>query len=141
MAIDRYDRDSLQQAADVGPWDIVYDQIYYASDDAREACEAFQEKVRHYVFTSSLSVYGYAEEAARFLLWAGESEITGPINACSQGTITLRERVGLIEEATHKQAILKAHTEEENMPPYGVEHSWYMDAVKAANAGFVFSRL
>jgi nucleoside-diphosphate-sugar epimerase len=231
MVIDRYDRASLQQAADAGPWDIVYDQICYASDDAREACEAFQGKVRHYVFTSSLSVYGYAEEAqqeeqmdpytypvqmgsrfdfmynegkrqaeavffqqaefpvvavrfpivmgeddyterlvfhiqhiknskpigmpnpeavmcfisaeeaARFLLWAGESEITGPINACSQGTITLRELVGLIEEATHKQAILKAHTEEEHMSPYGVEHSWYMDTVKATNAGFVFSRL
>jgi nucleoside-diphosphate-sugar epimerase len=231
MVIDRYDLTSLQQAADAGPWDVIYDQICYASKDAQDACEAFRGKAGRYVFTSSLSVYGYdeepqqeekvdpytypiqmgsrfdfsynegkrqaeavffqkadfpvlavrfpvvmgeddyterllfhinhikegrpigapnpearlcfvsAEEAARFLQWSGENEVEGPINACSCGTITLRELIALIEEATGKQAVLTPQAEESDMSPYSVEHSWYMDNGKAQKAGFLFDDL
>lgn len=231
LVMDRYDRASLQGIADAGHWDTVYDQICYASEDALDACEVFRGKADRYIFTSSLSVYPYdeeaqpeekvnpyvhpirigsrfdfpydegkrqaeavffqkaefpvvavrfpivmgeddytkrlmfhiehikqertiglpnpeavmsfilAEEAARFLVWAWESGIEGPINACSSGTITLRKLVALIEEATGKQAIVQTQADKVDMSPYGVERSWYMDNRKAQKAGFVFSRL
>ncbi len=231
LSLDRYDKVTLARVADEGPWDIVYDQICYASEDAMEACTAFQGKAARYIFTSSLSVYEYdpqpqpeermdpytyplrvgsrfdfsyqegkrqaeaaffqkasfpvvavrfpivmgeddyterllfhinrikqgqtiglpnpearmcfisAEEAARFLLWMGESTIEGPINACSSGTVTLGELIAWIEDAVGKQAILVQAADDADISPYGVEHSWYMDNSKAQQAGFVFSEL
>ena len=38
-------------------WDIVYDQICYDYQTAKEACEVFSGKVNHYIHTSSQSVY------------------------------------------------------------------------------------
>lgn len=83
----------------------------------------------------------HSAETANFLNWLGNSAITGPINACSTGEITLRQLLGLIEEATGKQAIIQEETAQENQSPFGVSSSWVMDHTKAAGAGFKFEIL
>lgn len=53
---DRTDIHQLRVAAD-SDWDLIYDQVCFESRDARNSVELFLGRTRHYVFTSSQSVY------------------------------------------------------------------------------------
>lgn len=87
-------------------------------------------------------VFITAEEAGQFLAWLGNSDVQGPINACSTGDISLRVLMALIEAEIGKNARIVSKTEaREHMSPYGIEQSWYMTADKAAQAGFTFRQL
>lgn len=82
-----------------------------------------------------------AEEAGRFLKWAGLSDIEGPYNATADGKIPLKELMALIEKATGKRAKIALVGNDDIRSPYAVPTSWYMTTEKAAQAGFNFSRL
>lgn len=82
-----------------------------------------------------------SDEAARFLCWLGKKDITGPINACSTGSISVGSLLHLIEEAVGKQAVTRKETEADDLSPFGVPDSWHMDTAQAQRAGFTFDRL
>lgn len=82
-----------------------------------------------------------AEEAGRFLKWAGLSEAEGPYNATASGKISLKELMDLIEKATGKHAKIALVGNDEIRSPYAVPDSWYMTTEKAEEEGFVFSKL
>lgn len=82
-------------------------------------------------------------ETAGFLGWLGRSEVTGPINACSDGAITIGEVIRLIEEIAGKKAIVHDDTQidDDNASPFGIPSSWVMDNGKAKAEGFRFEAL
>lgn len=82
-----------------------------------------------------------AEEAGRFLKWAGLSDAQGPYNATAAGKISLKELMDLIEKATGKRAKIALVGNDEICSPYAIPASWYMTTEKAEGEGFVFSRL
>lgn len=82
------------------------------------------------------------DEAAAFLYFAGITPIEGPYNATAAGAISLKDLLGLIEEATGKSAkISLVGNDEMSQSPYGVPADWYMSTTKAEAAGFTFSHL
>ncbi|PLT30312.1 NAD-dependent epimerase/dehydratase family protein [Peribacillus deserti] len=82
-----------------------------------------------------------SDEAARFLAWLGTNELAGPINASSNGEISLNQLFSLIETYTGKEALIQQITNDEQMSPFRVTESWYMDNSKAAEHGFIFDEL
>ncbi|WP_150266957.1 NAD-dependent epimerase/dehydratase family protein [Paenibacillus tepidiphilus] len=82
-----------------------------------------------------------SDEAADFLYWLGFSGLTGPINACSDGTLTIGGIISMIEEVTGTQASIQPQTADEDMSPFGIRESWYMDTEKARKAGYSFLQL
>ncbi|MCP4912804.1 MAG: NAD-dependent epimerase/dehydratase family protein [Oligoflexia bacterium] len=54
---DRLDKKAMEEALSNTDWDIVYDQVCYDYETAESACEIFEGKVKHYIHTSSQSVY------------------------------------------------------------------------------------
>lgn len=82
-----------------------------------------------------------SDEAADFLYWLGFSALTGPVNACSDGAISIRDILSIIEAVTGKQAVTLSETADGDMSPFGIEESWYMDTAKARSAGFTFLAL
>lgn len=82
-----------------------------------------------------------SDEAGRFLGWLKTAPLSGPVNACSAGSIPLRELLELIGEATGRTPRITASVTDENASPYGVTGSWYMDHGKAEAAGYRFERL
>ncbi|AWB46033.1 NAD-dependent dehydratase [Paenibacillus sp. CAA11] len=56
---DRQKREDLEHLAEGRAWDVIYDNIGFASQDALDAAEVFAGKTKHYVLTSSLSVYEF----------------------------------------------------------------------------------
>ena len=82
------------------------------------------------------------DEAAVFLYFAGITPIEGPYNATAAGAISLKDLLGLIEDATGKHAkISLVGGNEKSQSPYGVPADWYMSTAKAEAAGFTFSQL
>lgn len=82
-----------------------------------------------------------SDEAADFLYWLGYSTVTGPINACSNGTVRIQDILSMIEKETGKQPNLHNQTPEKHMSPFGIEQSWYMDTTKAQSNGYNFLSL
>ncbi|RNA68651.1 NAD-dependent epimerase/dehydratase family protein [Alteribacter keqinensis] len=62
VKVDRSERESMEIVFNRTKWDLIYDQICFSPDDAKIACDVFKEKTRHYVMTSTLSVYGFDEK-------------------------------------------------------------------------------
>ncbi|MHA6529699.1 NAD-dependent epimerase/dehydratase family protein [Paenibacillus sp. BAC0078] len=82
-----------------------------------------------------------SDEAADFLYWLGFSPLTGPVNACSDGTLAIGEIISVIEQETGRQAVVVKETASADMSPFGIEESWHMDTAKARGAGFHFLKL
>jgi len=82
-----------------------------------------------------------ATEAARFLKWAGFSEVEGPYNATANGKVALSDLMKLVEEATGKTAKISLVGNDEIRSPYAIPSSWYMTNEKATNNGFQFTNL
>ena len=82
------------------------------------------------------------DEAAAFLYFAGVSDIEGPFNATATGAISLKNLLGLIEEASGKLAkVALIGGDDKSRSPYGIPADWYMATTKAKKAGFSFSQL
>lgn len=58
---DRTDRSKFEESVQGMKWDLIYDQVCFDYPSAKEACEIFNDKTDHYIFTSSQSVYDYGE--------------------------------------------------------------------------------
>lgn len=80
-------------------------------------------------------------EAGSFLCWLRNQSLTGPMNACSLGVISIANIIAEIEHALGKQAIIESEITTTNASPYGIQRSWMMDQSKAAEAGFHLERL
>ncbi|MFX3636926.1 MAG: NAD-dependent epimerase/dehydratase family protein [Candidatus Pristimantibacillus sp.] len=231
LVADRSDKDALSKAVADSKYDLVYDNICYTAQEAKDAVELFTGRTSKYIVISSLSVYpfggtakketefdpytypitdsnlqkvDYAEgkrlvesvlfqqanfavaavrfpivlghddytrrlhfhvehvqgdqplgipnpdaqmsfinsdEAATFLLWLGQSDLEGPVNACSDGQITPGQIIAYIAECSGKQAVVRNETELEHQSPFGIPEPWYMDTTKAEAAGFQFQPL
>lgn len=226
--LDRFSRESMAGALGEGTWDVVFDQICFAPDDAVDSCELFKDRIGRYVYTSTGSVYTqdaerpyreemfdpftygikagrreaytygegkrlaeavffarapfpvaamripvvvgpddyterlaslvsyvrnglpfrspeldlktgfiHSQEAADFLQWLGEGEMTGPFNAAASGCMQMGELIHLIEDVVGKKAWIYPLADAD-APLSG---SSCMDTSKARTAGFDFSVL
>lgn len=61
LKVDRFDLDSVKEAVSGRTWDVVFDQICFNARDARITLQALTDKIHTYIFTSTMSVYDYAE--------------------------------------------------------------------------------
>ncbi|RSK26650.1 NAD-dependent epimerase/dehydratase family protein [Bacillus sp. HMF5848] len=231
IKVDRFNKDSILEVVKGREWDVVFDQICYNGEQAAITVDALKGKIKRYVFTSTLSVYGYGnhllesafdpytydlkaikpgseltyqqgkqqaeavffqqasfpvvamripivlgpddyterlqlhidkikneqpigfpnieadmnfihqEEAGNFLVWCGFQDFTGPINACANGSLRLKELISMIEHVTDKKAILPEDFSGDIHSPYGIENNWTMSTKKAQKLGYNFSNL
>lgn len=84
-----------------------------------------------------------SDEAAAFLHWLGRegSAVTGPVNACSDGTLPIGSVISIIEQITGRTAVVQNEAAEADQSPFGIGASWFMDTAKARSAGFSFLSL
>ncbi len=78
----------------------------------------------------------FSEEAGRFIAYLAEKDITGAINGCSKGTVSLREIIEYTEKKTGKKAVL---SDDGDAAPYNGEVEYSINTDKATAAGFEFS--
>jgi nucleoside-diphosphate-sugar epimerase len=81
------------------------------------------------------------EEAGEFLAWLSTANLEGPINACSNQSIKLKELLDFIEKETNTKAIIATMENNDNASPFNIPKSWTMSNEKARISGFPFSDL
>lgn len=84
--------------------------------------------------------YISSEEAGDFLAWLAETRLTGPVNACSEGMISIKDLITMIENIVGIQAVLTSNKRLEKSP-YGYYGTKTMSTEKAKKAGFAFTNL
>ena len=77
-------------------------------------------------------------EAARFLEWCCENDYSGPINACSNGTVSVAEMIHYIEEISGEKAIVSESGEE---APYNWVTNYIVSNERASKLGFSFEHV
>lgn len=80
----------------------------------------------------------HSEEAGRFMAFLADRNITGALNGCSHGTISLREILGYVESRTGKKANLSRQGRE---APYNGVSEYSINTDKAEKLGFCFSHI
>ncbi|OJH19417.1 NAD-dependent dehydratase [Bacillus obstructivus] len=78
------------------------------------------------------------DEAGDFLAWIGQTNFDGPINCCTNGSVTLREFISFIELAAGKKAKVEITQSDNKQTPYSIPKSWTMSNQKAKDLGYHF---
>jgi len=79
-----------------------------------------------------------SDEAGKFMAFLADQTITGAVNGCSEGTISLKEIIEYVEKKTGSKAILDA---DGDLAPYNGEPEYSINTEKANGLGFHFSAL
>ena len=79
-----------------------------------------------------------SDEAGKFLAYLADQELQGSVNACSAGTVSVREITDYIEKKTGKKALFTADGEE---APYNGTGTYSLNTEKAESTGFHFTEL
>lgn len=104
--------------------------------------EHIKEKKPFYVPNEkSKMCYISSEEAGAYLAWLADSELTGPVNACSDGIISIKDLIALIEKIVGEQAVLSSDNQDAERSPYGAAGTKTMSTKKAQEAGYSFTNL
>lgn len=81
----------------------------------------------------------HEKEAGEFLAWCGMENIEGPINACSNGVISMEEVIRFIEDNSGTKALIQESGE--NIAPYNEIINCTLHNRKARELGFPFREL
>ncbi|MCX4623067.1 NAD-dependent epimerase/dehydratase family protein [Streptomyces albogriseolus] len=80
-------------------------------------------------------------ELADLLLWAATAcDATGPLNACSDGLVDVRELAGLIAGQAGREPVYRVAAPGEAVSPFSFDRHYAMSNARAKRLGFVFSR-
>ena len=82
--------------------------------------------------------YIRSDEAGKFMAFLVNQDVTGAINGCSQGTISLKEIIDYVEKKTGAKAILD---KDGDAAPYNGEPEYSINTEKAKTLGYTFSEL
>lgn len=79
-----------------------------------------------------------SREAGEFMSFLAGSDMTGAVNGCSGGTVSLREIIRYTEDKTGTQAVI---SETGDPAPYNGEPEYSINTEKAQTAGYRFSQV
>ncbi len=79
-----------------------------------------------------------SDEAGEFLAYLVEKDVTGAVNGCSDGTVSIREILDYVGKKTGKAAIL---SEDGDAAPYNGTVEYSINTEKAKKLGYPFSNV
>lgn len=87
------------------------------------------------------TVFIHYEELADLLLWtATATGFTGPLNACSDGLLDVRDLSAVIVAQTGREPVYRTVGARETASPFSFDRHYAMSNARAKELGFAFSR-
>ncbi|MGW0939585.1 NAD-dependent epimerase/dehydratase family protein [Streptomyces sp. NPDC002666] len=87
------------------------------------------------------TVFIHYEELADLLLWAATATaFTGPLNACSDGLLDVRDLAAALAAETGREPVYRTVAAGEPAGPFSFDRYYAMSNTRAKERGFVFSR-
>ncbi|MFJ8750600.1 NAD-dependent epimerase/dehydratase family protein [Streptomyces sp. NPDC102441] len=88
------------------------------------------------------TVFIHYEEMADLLLWAATAtDFTGPVNACSDGLLDVRELTAAVAAQTGREAVHRTVAAGGTASPFSFDRHYAMSNARAKELGFAFSRI
>ncbi|MFD9367746.1 NAD-dependent epimerase/dehydratase family protein [Streptomyces sp. NPDC060020] len=85
------------------------------------------------------TVFIHYEELADLLLWAATADFTGPVNACSDGPLDVRELGAVIAAQAGREPVYRVVAAGEEASPFSFDRHYAMSNARAKALGFSFS--
>ncbi|MEU9161910.1 NAD-dependent epimerase/dehydratase family protein [Streptomyces sp. NPDC048424] len=85
------------------------------------------------------TVFIHYEELADLLLWAAAAEFTGPVNACSDGPLDVRDLGAVIAAQAGRKPVYRVVAAGEEASPFSFDRHYAMSNARAKELGFSFS--
>ncbi|OIK02190.1 NAD-dependent epimerase/dehydratase family protein [Streptomyces monashensis] len=86
------------------------------------------------------TVFIHHEELADLLLWAATlTDVTGPINACSDGPLDVHDLGAVISAQAGRKAVYRRAAAGEHASPFSLDRHYAMSNARAKELGFSFS--
>ncbi|MGI5347667.1 NAD-dependent epimerase/dehydratase family protein [Streptomyces sp. CA-250714] len=87
------------------------------------------------------TVFIHHEELADVLLWAATATgFTGPVNACSDGLLDVRDLAAVVAEQTGREPVYRTVAAGGAASPFSFDRHYAMSNARANQLGFAFSR-
>ncbi|MER6118587.1 NAD-dependent epimerase/dehydratase family protein [Streptomyces sp. NPDC001743] len=87
------------------------------------------------------TVFIHYEELADLLLWAATATgFTGPLNACSDGLLDVRDIAAAVAAEAGRRPVYRTASAGERVGPFSFDRYYAMSNSRAKELGFVFSR-
>ncbi|MFI8930397.1 NAD-dependent epimerase/dehydratase family protein [Streptomyces sp. NPDC053474] len=86
------------------------------------------------------TVFIHYEELADLLLWAAAADFTGPVNACSDGPLDVRDLAEIVATQAGREAGYRTVPAGEKASPFSFDRYYAMSNARAKALGFSFSR-
>ncbi|WEB38601.1 NAD-dependent epimerase/dehydratase family protein [Streptomyces yunnanensis] len=87
------------------------------------------------------TVFIHHEELADLLLWAATAtDFTGPVNACSDGLLGVRDLAAIVAAQAGREPVYRVVAAGETASPFSYDRHYAMSNTRAKELGFAFSR-
>lgn len=87
------------------------------------------------------TVFIHYKELADLLLWAATAtDFTGPVNACSDGSLDVRDLAAVIAAQVGREPVYRTVAAGEATSPFSFDRHYAMSNTRATELGFSFSR-
>ncbi|WP_030687093.1 NAD-dependent epimerase/dehydratase family protein [Streptomyces sp. NRRL B-1347] len=86
------------------------------------------------------TVFIHYEELADLLLWATTADFTGPLNACSDGPLDVRDLTTLVATQIGRTPVYRTVPAGGQASPFSFDRHYAMSNARAKDLGFAFSR-
>ncbi|MER7984487.1 hypothetical protein ABTY53_02605 [Streptomyces noursei] len=87
------------------------------------------------------TVFIHHEELADLLLWAAtRTGFTGPVNACSDSLLDVRNLAAIVAEQTGREPVYRTVAAGGTASPFSFDHHCAMSNTRAKQLGIAFSR-
>ncbi|MFD9543192.1 NAD-dependent epimerase/dehydratase family protein [Streptomyces sp. NPDC060022] len=88
------------------------------------------------------TVFIHYQELAGLLLWAATAaDFTGPVNACSDGMLDVRELTAVVAAQTGREPVYRTAAAGGTASPFSFDRHYAMSNTRAKRLGFTFSRI
>ncbi|MFB8027207.1 NAD-dependent epimerase/dehydratase family protein [Streptomyces sp. NPDC056465] len=86
------------------------------------------------------TVFIHYEELADLLLWAATEDFTGPLNACSDGPLGVRDVATIVAAQAGRTPVYRTVPTGGQASPFSFDRHYAMSNARAKELGFTFSR-
>ncbi|MFJ2160519.1 NAD-dependent epimerase/dehydratase family protein [Streptomyces sp. NPDC087856] len=86
------------------------------------------------------TVFIHYEELADLLAWAAAADFTGPVNACSDGSLGVHDLAEIIAAQAGREAVYRTVPAGDAASPFSFDRHYAMSNTRAKALGFPFSR-
>lgn len=86
------------------------------------------------------TVFIHYEELADLLLWATTADFTGPVNACSDGPLDVRDFTAIVAAQAGREPVHRTVPAGDEASPFSFDRHYAMSNARAKQLGFAFSR-